>query len=154
MSTIKNTAQAPTAEPHDARVSAGQGEESDPTSIYSLRDDMVKLVAYTIVSIRRDAERVMPEGEGTIVVTDNMSGQAFATWMIARYIQKRLKGVKPDAKKKLEKELDTDRQYMRVYYVVSCRWPREPMKFEERQIAVLDQIRDSIEGKSGKSHPP
>jgi len=31
-------------------------------------------------------------------------------------------------------------KYLRVYFVVSTRWPREPMKFEERQIDVVRSI--------------
>jgi hypothetical protein len=35
-------------------------------------------------------------------------------------------------------------KYLRVYYVVSHRWPREPMKFEEREIGVLRGIRNNL----------
>jgi len=54
-------------------AAAGNGSIDDSLAIYDLEDEMVKLVAYTIVSVRRDAEHVMPEGEGTFIVTDSMN---------------------------------------------------------------------------------
>jgi hypothetical protein len=51
----------------------------------SLEDDMVKLVAYTIVTLERGNEDVVDEG--TVIVTERMSGDAFTAWMIARYLQ-------------------------------------------------------------------
>lgn len=130
------------------------GELDDSLPIYGLNDDTVKLVAYTIVSIKRDVERVMPEGEGTIIVTDPMSGRAFTSWIIARYAQARRataeKEADPGSGKQLqtdlERELTVEGRYLRVYYVVSHRWPREPLDFEERQVAVLEQIRDASAG--------
>lgn len=125
--------------------------------IYSLDDEMVKLVAYTIVSIKRDEEKVMEgeQSEGSIVVTDRMSGEAFAAWMIANYMQAELATIDqkrknaPDDKEKRAieeqlKELEKERKYLRVYFVVSTRWPREPKKFEEREVEVLREIKEKL----------
>lgn len=120
--------------------------------MYDLNDEAVKLIAYTIVSVKRDAERVMPEGEGTIIVTDRMNEPAFISWIIARYVQKRMAGIekeedsqrKESLRSKLEEELEEHRKYLRVYYVVSYRWPREPLEFEERQMASLERIRQAL----------
>jgi hypothetical protein len=112
------------------------GEEGRAMSPSSLNDDMVKLVSYTIVSLKRDAERIMPGGSGSILVTDNMSGEAFASWMIARYLQSD-DYEKLEEGKKLAKD---DEKYLRIDYVVSRRWPRQPLRFEERQVEVLRQI--------------
>jgi hypothetical protein len=130
------------------------GELDESLPIYSLNDDTVKLVAYAIVSIKRDRERVMPEGEGTIIVTDPMSGRAFTSWIIASYAQARRakaeKEADPGRSKQLQKDLERDLRvegkYLRVYYVVSHRWTREPLEFEERQVTVLEQIRDACSG--------
>jgi len=54
----------------------------------SLNDDQVKLVRYSIVSIRRDCEHQLPRGAGQTVVTEAMSGDDFASWMIARYLDR------------------------------------------------------------------
>jgi hypothetical protein len=115
----------------------------------SLRDGSVKLVAYTIVSVKRDEERVMPGGEGTIVVTENMTGAAFVSWIVARYVQS--EGYRKDAYPGLadaekERKASEEQKYLRVYYVVSHRWPREPLRFEEREVEALGGIRDALGG--------
>ncbi len=53
--------------------------------IDSLDDDMVKLVAYSIVTLERGKECFVEGGE--VMVTDRMSHETFTTWMIARYLQ-------------------------------------------------------------------
>jgi len=106
----------------------------------SLDDDTVKLVAYTIVSIKRDAERVMPKSGDTVVITQRMSEQAFISFVIARYIES-------DAYKNLPQEqrlAPRDRKYLRVNYAVTRRWPRLPPDFEERQIEALEDIRNAL----------
>jgi len=105
----------------------------------SLEDGMVKLVGYAIVSVKRGEEQVMPGGEGTIVVTANMTAEAFIAWMIGRYIGSE------DYQKMSETERQSHQKYLRVHYNVTRRWPREPIRFEERQIEELDQIRQALE---------
>jgi len=127
------------------------GELDESLVIHSLKDEAVKLVAYTIISVKRDAERIMPEGEGTIVVTDPMNGRAFTSWMIARYAQTRRASADeqtdPELRRQMkidfERDFGAEGKYLRVYYVVLHRWVREPIKFEERQVAVLKEIRDT-----------
>lgn len=104
----------------------------------SLEDEMVKLVGYTIVSLKRDAERVMPGGEGTIIVTDSMTEDAFVAWVVARYCQS------AEYKKMPEEERRGHREYLAVHYNVARRWARKPLKFEERQVEVLGEIRDAL----------
>jgi hypothetical protein len=111
--------------------------------IYSLDDDAVKLVAYTIVSVKRGHERVM-EGnfaEGSLIVTERMSAEAFAAWMIGRYLQQVDPG---NPNKQVRETVADDLKYLRIYFVVSTRWPREPLKFEERQIDALREIEQKI----------
>jgi hypothetical protein len=133
------------------RLNKEMGIENDHKdqgmSPQSLNDDMVKLVSYSIVSIKRDAERLMPGGSDSILVTDSMSGETFTSWMIARYLQSDdYKKLLEDSKKKIVKEkerfLEEDEKYLRIDYVVRRRWPRQPLQFEERQVEVLRQIRD------------
>jgi hypothetical protein len=107
-----------------------------------LSDNLVKLVAYTIVSVKRGEERVLPKGTDQIIITSNLSGEAFTTLIIARYFQSQGYNDLEENEKVQEEE----RKYLRVHYVVSRRWPREPLKFEERQIDALNGIRDVLAG--------
>jgi len=156
----------------------------------SLNDDMVKLVAYSIVSIRREDERVLDGGEGTVLIVEPMTDETFTAYIIGHYLQQEITNDKEDAirefsdaldrylrevddggvrkfaeslrhylreaisdnnkkektpaEKKLRQISEEDRKYLRVNYVVSNRWPREPLKFEEEQVAVLKNIRDKL----------
>lgn len=155
----------------------------------NLNDDMVKLVAYSIVSIRREDERVLDGGEGTVLIVEPMTEETFSAYIIAHYLQQEITDDKEDAirefsdaldrylrevgegsvrkfaealrrylreaiknnnkkkapaEKKLRQISEEDRKYLRVNYVVSNRWPREPLKFEEEQVAVLEDIRDKL----------
>jgi len=107
-----------------------------------LDDEMVKLVAYTIVSLRRDHEILMPNGSGQILVVDNITPDTLTAMLISRYVAKRdwAGGTPPLT----EQQFNQHRKYLRVYYVVSQRWPREPMQFEERQIRTLEEIKDRM----------
>jgi hypothetical protein len=125
------------------------GEEARAMSPQSLDDDMVKLISYTIVSIKRDAERIMPGGSDSILVMDRMSSEAFTSWLLARYLQSAdYKKLLEDSKRKTteedEKFLEEDTKYLRIDYVVRHRWPRQPKEYEERQVEVLRQISQAL----------
>lgn len=159
------------------------------TDFQNLNDNMVKLVAYAIVSVRRGHERILDGGEGTLLVTGKMTADSFTSFIIGRYLQQEVSkddkeeaikelikalgrylrnGANGDARKfaelfrtylqdaltdkepsdvqpkKLRRIPDEDRRFLRVHFVVSNRWAREPEKFEEKQIAVLEEIRQAI----------
>ncbi|HKE32135.1 MAG TPA: hypothetical protein VKD65_10460 [Candidatus Angelobacter sp.] len=117
--------------------------EKEP-DIYSLEDDKVKLVGYTIVSLRRGHERIMEGGEGSVIVTDSMTGETFTSWIIAKYLQQEV--TVPSKPKQTRAELISpgELKYLTVYYVVSKRWPRHGLAFEQSQVRVLKQIRDEL----------
>jgi len=134
-----------------------------------LRDDMLKLVRYKILFVKREYEHAFPEKED--LVSDNMDGAAFTAWKVAEFIQS-LQGhgdpVKVPAKW-VEKGYpeppyakggnltglpDWDKKYLRVYYEVLERYPREKFKYEEQQIRVLEQIRDKMTVQAAPSSPP
>ena len=50
-----------------------------------LSDDQLKLVRYKILFVKRDYEVAFPEREE--LVHDNMTGDAFAAWKVAEFIQ-------------------------------------------------------------------
>jgi hypothetical protein len=141
----------------ESLVAATNAETETTTAVDSLDDEMVKLVAYTIVSLKPDHEEVMDGGEGTEIVTSRMSGEAFASFVLAKYMQKEVASPKnKDVKQPRSKTFsdadrndpnqfsDADLKYLRVYFVVSKRWPREPRRLEERKVEALRKIGEAI----------
>lgn len=110
-------------------------KEDRPMPEINLADDQVKLVRYSIVSVKRDQEEILEQDE--ILVTDNLTPEGFASWQIAAYFQR-------DDHKDFPHE---DKKYLRVCYEVLCRWVREPLHYEKRQLDELKGIREAIEGK-------
>lgn len=124
-----------------------------------LHDDMLKLVRYKLLFVKREYEYAFPEQED--LVSDNMDGSAFTAWKVAEFIQQLAKG-KTDVPAKWGERYpsenrehyvkdgklvafpDHDKKYLRVYYEVLDRYPREKFKYEEQQIEVLKEIRDKI----------
>lgn len=51
-----------------------------------LSDDMLKLVRYKILFVKRDYEVAFPEREE--LVHDNMTAEGFAAWKVAEFIQR------------------------------------------------------------------
>jgi hypothetical protein len=93
---------------------------------------MVKLVEYTIVSIKRCDERILYKSE--IIETEDMSEEAFATWVVALYLQE------PGIHVPHE-----DKKYLRVYHHVLQEWPRQKEDCcEDRQVHVLRGIEKAI----------
>jgi hypothetical protein len=100
----------------------------------SLSDDMVKLVRFTIVNIERDNETIIvPKGEE--LVTDSLTDDAFAAWMISKHVKL------PDPKGAGDED---PRKYLRVSYEVVGRWPKQDRQYEKRQLKVLQEIRDAL----------
>jgi hypothetical protein len=118
----------------------GVGEKYGFPSPYDLDDRLVKLVAYTIVSVQRDRERVMKRGAGTVVVTKAMSPESFAVWRIAEYLASEdYAALEPE-----ERLAPSEERYLRVDYVVSRRWARQPSRYDSREITALQGIRDRL----------
>jgi formylglycine-generating enzyme len=122
-----------------------------------LRDDMLKLVRYKVLFVRREYEHSFAEQED--LVPDNMDESSFAAWKTAEFIQElqRKETKVPERWKNknyprsefvagnyLTGLPDEDKKYLRVYFEVLDRYPREKFKYEEQQIRVLEQIRDRV----------
>jgi quinol monooxygenase YgiN len=137
-----------------------------------LRDDMLKLVRYKILFMKRDLEYTFPEREE--LVSENIDSTGYTAWKIAEFIQNL--GKTPIPEKWLEKKYprdvskdtpasppkngptidrldEEDKKHLRVYYEVLDRYPRERFKYEERQIEVLEQIRDKLSVDSHNGQP-
>ncbi len=125
-----------------------------------LRDDMLKLVRYKVLFVKREYEHAFDEQED--LVSENMDAAAFTAWKVAEFIQglghepytpvpprwgSKYPGEKyrGGPKKEFLTGLpDDDKKYLRVFYEVLDRYPRERFKYEERQIEVLEEIRDNL----------
>jgi hypothetical protein len=119
-----------------------------------LNDDMLKLVRYKILFVKRDYEHAFPEEEE--LVSDNMDGSAYTAWKVAQFIQSlcKRKTVAPDKwgsypedhrdKDVLTGFPEDDKKFLRVFYEVLERYPREKLKYEEDHLKVLRQIRDRM----------
>jgi hypothetical protein len=128
--------------------------------------DVLKLVRYKILFIKRDLEAAFPEIEE--VVSDPMDDCDYAAWKVAEFIQRLSStrvpskwGGSKDGKQKPKyppqatynagKEVwyvnglpEDDKKYLRVYFEVLARYDREEFKYHEQQIKVLEEIRDRI----------
>ena len=166
----------------------------------NLNDDMLKLVRFKILFVKRDYEVAFPEEED--LVSDNISGADFSAWKVAEFIQKlnrrppevrwpkrwenktdyyryslpekwkegrpepyKVEGA-PPAKGKPDKPYEAgeapkyeppeyvpywliafpedDKKHLRVYYEVLDRYPRERLRYEERQLEILEKIADRV----------
>jgi hypothetical protein len=133
-------------------------EEGGLMADRNLNDDMLKLVRYKVLFIKRDLEHAFPEFEE--LVHDNMDEASFSSWTIARFIQnftnadipekwRAKRYPKPSGEGQPGDQVDLpeeDKKYLRVYFEVLDRYPRERFKYEERQIEVLEDIRDRMPG--------
>lgn len=130
-----------------------------------LNDDQLKLVRYKILFVKRDYETAFLEKEE--LVPDNMTGDAFAAWKVAEFIQRLgdketyipsdwTKGDKlkypEEAKYVGEKDgrrvllglPEKDKKYLRVFYEVLERYVRE--EDEDDQVDMLREIRNTLRG--------
>ena len=159
-------------EPRPAHQEVGAMDQSicyESRRDRDLRDDMLKLVRYKILFVKREYEVAFPEQED--LVEDNMDPTSFAAWKVAEFIQHlhrdgadlpyrwrdrnyptdrddkgEYKYLSQDGKR-LKSLPEDDKKYLRVYYEVLDRYPREKFKHEEQQIRVLEQIRDNLQPK-------
>lgn len=128
-----------------------------------LRDDLLKLVRYKILFVKREYEHAFREQEE--LIAENIDATTFATWKVAEFVQRLANGdtkipakwaarnYPPDEPKyrigdTLKGLPEEDKKYLRVFYEVVERYPREKFKFEEQQIEVLQQIRDTIKSEA------
>jgi hypothetical protein len=133
----------------DGGPTAGAAVQAGGHAGGALADDFVKLVAYFVVSLKPNHERLMPKGADTIVVTGNWTDEEFTTYVIAKYFQSTgYTELRPEEQARVRAE----RKYMRVHFGVVRRWPKEPRKYDERQIEVLDAIGRKLAGR-GRPRP-
>lgn len=98
----------------------------------NLSDDDVKLVRFVLLTVKREDERILESGD--ILVTENLDGSGFDAWIIGKYVRKY------DIRQE-------DHKYLRVYFEVLERYSKEPFRHEQKQVRVLEEIRDAIRDK-------
>lgn len=123
-----------------------------------LRDDMLKLVRYRVLFVKREYEAVFDDQ--TEVIEDNMDGSALTAWKVAEFMKTLQdkgrqiptkwpstypKGFRDQPADGLFNGLpDEDKKYLRVSYEVVERYPRERLKYEENQLKILEDIATGI----------
>jgi hypothetical protein len=122
-------------------------------------DGTVKLVEYTIVSIKPCEEKVFHRGQ--VIYSDDMNDDAFATWVVARYFQgdddidaghwdagshKDEDEDKREERRKRREISSADKRYLRVYHRVLESWSRPDDWCNNRHLDVLRGIEKAIRG--------
>lgn len=134
-----------------------------------LRDDMLKLVKYRVLFVKREYEVAFYEHED--VIEDNLDGSALTAWKTAEFMQhlekhgeripakwgdtyppKKFRGhpdsgsfTRDDDGRSFNGFPEEDKKYLRLSFEVLERYPRERFKYEEQQIKILEQMRDHME---------
>jgi len=125
------------------------------------RDGTVKLVEYTIVSIKPCDEKVFHRGQ--VIYSDDMDDDAFATWVVARYFQgdedvdaghwdtssrrdedKEEHDKKREERRKRREIPSADKRYLRVYHRVLESWARPDDWCNNRHLDALRGIEQAI----------
>ena len=121
--------------------------------------DKLTLIQYKILFTKRGLEVVFYEREE--LVAGFFGPDQFATWKVAEFITKLGVTPMPDLWRAVcyphacpePPEICTinfippeDQKYLQVYCKVQAEYPRERLKYEEEQLALLSQIRDAIAG--------
>jgi hypothetical protein len=127
-----------------------------------LSGEILKLVRYQVLFVRRDYEHAFAEKES--LIAESLDDEAFTAWKIAEFMQE-LKGEETPVpemwRKKNYPPLECirhgklvdlppeDRKYLRLQYRVLERYPRRKFEYEKEQISVLKQIRSAMENGDG-----
>jgi hypothetical protein len=118
-------------------------------------DDELKLVRYKVLFVKRDYEYAFQEKE-ELVHEDINDASDYTGWKIAEFIQRLDKEPIPDLWLKknfprpakagdMIRSLDEDdKKYLRIYFEVLQRYPREKFRHDEEQIKILREIKDKL----------
>jgi hypothetical protein len=93
---------------------------------------MVRLIEYTIISIKRCDEKILKKGE--VVDTGDLGEEGIATWLVAEYLQ--------DSGAHLSRE---ERKNLRVYHRVLESWQRHEKDCCDGQTDVLKDINKTLQ---------
>jgi hypothetical protein len=119
----------PTAAGARSPGSAANPEKESEIDNCGTDDCSLRLIQYTIVTIKRGEERILHHGQ--TLVRDVMTQCEFDTVVVAEYVS--LHGVPPE-----------DRRYLRVWSEILETWQKQSLHYEEKQLAILQQISNKI----------
>lgn len=122
-----------------------------------LNDDMNKLVRYSIICVDRNHEVVLESLRETLV-HDRMDERGFTAWKVVEFSKRMARGhvdaphewihhrpsgvvIEHGKLKELGHEQD---KYLRVSYQVVDRFPRERLRYEEKELDALERIANAI----------
>jgi hypothetical protein len=107
-------------------------------------DCQIKLYSYTIVNIRRGAERILLRSEK--LVTDPMDQCEFDAWVIAEYLQseKFRDEMKHEDPRKRPIEHEHDKRWLRVSSSLQHTWGKQPLHYHEMHLRLLEKIADRL----------
>jgi hypothetical protein len=110
----------------------------------SLADDRVKYVAYGLVFTKPGVEQMMPFGEGSVIVKENMTDTEFLSFLIAKYMQD--VAAQDEGKKQLDALIraTSDWKYVKVHFITTASWPPDPVEPDRRQAEALEALRARI----------
>ena len=161
-SDVTRVAMEPTSEKGAEPAPQSMPKEDVKMADKNLSGEDLKLVRYKILFVKRDYEHAFEEQEE--LVHDNTTEAAFNAWKVGQFIQDIEKPdqekykfpVKWDKSQDLKKHKSSrnylkgfpfqedDKKYIRVYFEVLERYPREPFRYQEEQISILKDIRDTL----------
>ena len=95
-----------------------------------LDDDRIQLLRYTVVTLLRGHERILETGQR--LVTEALTAEAFVAWVTA------------DLTAGGDLPPDSDR-FLRVHYEVLDSWPKPELKYEEKQLGLLEGIATAVD---------
>ena len=136
-----------------------------------LSGEDLKLVRYKILFIKRDYEHAFEEQEE--LVYDDTSDAGFTAWKVGQFIQDIEKEhpnkyrfpSKWDKISNPQEHKDgaylkgfpfpeDDKKYLRVYFEVLQRYPREPLRYQEEQLTILRDISQTLNNVSVTPRSP
>lgn len=94
-----------------------------------LDDCKVRLIQFTLVTIKRGEERILEKGE--VLVVDPMTKEDFDLTVVANYASTH--GIPPG-----------DRAYLRVWSEFLETWAKQSLHYESRQLEILQEISNKI----------
>lgn len=126
-----------------------------------LADEQLKLVRYKILFVMRDYECAFREVEE--LIPDNLTDTAYSGWKIAEFIQHLPSMDDRDLPAKWKKYIREkgehghakaeDKKYLRVFFEVLDRYPREELKYHEETLKELGGIKHQLSRISTKIAP-
>jgi hypothetical protein len=137
---------------------SAQPDQTYPLNPNSLQGDALKLVRSRVLFVKRDYEFSFPAQED--LFADDLEPGVFEAWKIAEFVQQMadpenapripaswsiyLPAVCRHANGRLRRFPADDNKYLRVFFEVLKYYPRESLRYHERELKILSEIAKSL----------